>query len=90
MQVNFLWFDPADKPIEAKISEAAARYAEKFGRAADRAYVNRHAIDHDLTIDGIVVTADRHILTNHIWMGCEVEKSVIFQPDATKEKVNGR
>lgn len=74
MQSGLLWYDNAPaKPLADKVRAAAARYAEKFGKAPDHVYVNAAEQGDVSEVDGITVTGVTNILRSHIWIGCAAE-----------------
>jgi len=45
MQTGLLWYDDdPQRPLEAKISRAAERYRDKYGRLPDTCYVHPQAV----------------------------------------------
>jgi hypothetical protein len=72
MTSGLLWYDnDPTKPVPQKVREAAARFEQKFGFAADRVYVNAHDLPDPPTVDGITVVPANNILRNHLWIGCD-------------------
>jgi hypothetical protein len=67
MKLGLLWYD-ADRRVspQARLAEAATRFAERFGRPANCCHVNPE----DLFADPIIsVVADPSILKHHFWVG---------------------
>jgi hypothetical protein len=73
MQIGLLWYD--DDPrraLEEKVSQAAARYREKFGREPNVCYVHPTVMVHNEAKCGAVrVLAAPGILPHHFWLGVE-------------------
>ena len=76
MQIGLLWFDDDPrKTLEAKIQQAAARYHEKFGNAANTCYVNpavatAHSIPGD-NDSGLRELPARSVRPNYFWLGVD-------------------
>ena len=68
---GLLWFDPDKRrPPQEKLDQAAARYAERFGRQANTCHVNpaepfEHAV--------LRVVPDPAVLRNYFWVGEDEE-----------------
>lgn len=73
MEAGLLWFD--DDPrrdLRTKITAAAQRYEQKFGRRPNICYVNPMTINgHTLEQDGVRVLAIQHIPPHHFWLGVQ-------------------
>ncbi|HZO27476.1 MAG TPA: hypothetical protein VFH48_15965, partial [Chloroflexota bacterium] len=67
MKLGLLWYD-ADQRVspQARLAEAATRFAEKFGRPANCCHVNPDDLFADQAIS---VVADPTILKHHFWVG---------------------
>ena len=67
MKLGLLWYD-ADQRVspQARLAEAATRFAEKFGRPANCCHVNPDDLFADQAIS---VVADPSILKHHFWVG---------------------
>ncbi len=69
MDVGLLWFDDSRKVTpQTKLAAAAARYAERFGRAANCCHVHPDQLFAD---PSIAVVSDPHILPHHLWVGLD-------------------
>jgi hypothetical protein len=83
MQTGLLWFDDTpNRDLRVKVEDAARRYWEKFGIAADTCYVN------DAMLEGsevrvapqvpqnapLRVVAASNILLHHFWVGVEDQR----------------
>ncbi len=77
MKVGWMWFDDDPKrTIEEKVSLAAQRYREKFGRAPNTCYVNQATLSQEETHYGpLHVIAVHNILPNYFWLGEAEAKS---------------
>jgi hypothetical protein len=40
VEIGLLWYDDTEMEFAAKVQQVAQRYEEKFGRRANRCYVN--------------------------------------------------
>ncbi len=75
MQAGLLWFDnDPGRSVAAKATDAAERFAEKFGVAPDVCYVNARSLgEGELVIpfhEGkLRLTPASNILVNHFWIG---------------------
>ena len=85
MQTGLLWYDDdPQRPLEAKISLAAERYRDKYGRLPDTCYVHPQAVAGRPTGtlqvtcrpaaaapgNGTVrIVSAPYILVNHFWLG---------------------
>ncbi|MSP13141.1 MAG: hypothetical protein EXR62_09305 [Chloroflexi bacterium] len=77
LEEGMLWQDSDKKhPLAAKIKEAAAWFAEKYGAAPDVCYVHPEMLpaDKDMPdgphiIDGVEVLASRFINRGLLWIG---------------------
>jgi hypothetical protein len=71
MREGLLWYD--DDPrreIGEKVRQAAARYLQKFGVAADVCYVNDRAIERgELRVGEVRVLPMSNVRPNHFWIG---------------------
>lgn len=67
MKLGLLWYD-ADKRVspQARLAEAATRFAERFGRRANCCHVNPTQMFDD---PAITVVADASVLKDHFWVG---------------------
>lgn len=67
MKLGLLWYD-ADRRItpQARLADAADRYAARFGRRANCCHVNPEQLFDDTSV---VIVADPAVLKNHIWVG---------------------
>jgi hypothetical protein len=68
MQEGLLWFD-ADAKIapQAKLAEAAARFAERFGRPANCCHV--HPDELFAAPNGFAIVPNPAVLRHHFWVG---------------------
>lgn len=72
MKSGLLWYDASpDKPLAAKLAEAAQRYYQKFGVRPNQAYINPTAWTKELAqaTSELKVDPRPSILLNHIWLG---------------------
>jgi hypothetical protein len=80
MKTGMLWFDDDPKrTLYDKISIAAKRFHEKYGKPADACYINPTTANGD-TLTAIVANNHRlhikqvnSIRPNHFWLGMESE-----------------
>jgi hypothetical protein len=67
MQEGLLWFDADAKTApQAKLAEAAARFAERFGRPANCCHVHP---DELFAAPDFVVVPNPAVLRHHFWVG---------------------
>jgi hypothetical protein len=73
MREGLLWFD-SDKrrTAEQKLDQAAARYAERFGRPPNLCHVNPAEV---FAHTAIKVLADPAVLRGHFWVGRDEEQA---------------
>jgi hypothetical protein len=71
IQVGLLWLDDDPRrPLALKISQAAQRYAAKYGRAPDICYVHPSALNGSSVEAGpIRVLPAADLLPHHLWLG---------------------
>jgi hypothetical protein len=81
MQTGLLWYDDdPQRTLEAKISRAAQRYREKYGRLPDTCYVHPQVMAGGTGNDRAVGLSDAgngsvrvvsapYVLLNHFWLG---------------------
>jgi len=71
MKMGLLWFDDDPKrSLAEKISEAAARYREKFGVEPDTCYVNPLSLpEGEVGRTRVRVIPAATILPHHLWVG---------------------
>ena len=69
MREGLLWYDADGKrPAHQKIEDAARRYQERFGRAANCCHVHPgEEIEHPT----LHVVADLKVLPHHFWVGVD-------------------
>lgn len=94
MKSGLLWFDDSKKkPLSQKISEAQARYKEKFGVFPNTIFINPHDGAKDdvqfeicrlfIEKDGGTLSTKPTVMANHIWLGIDESKvPVTDQPEA--------
>ena len=68
MREGLLWYDASNRSVVQKIDEAARRYQERFGRAANCCHVrSADGIQHPT----LHVVANPTILPHHFWIGVD-------------------
>src|SRR5829696_1100733 len=67
MKLGLLWYD-ADRRLspQARLAEAASRFAQRFGRPANCCHVHPEELFAD---PAITVRADPSVLKHHFWVG---------------------
>jgi hypothetical protein len=67
MEQGLLWFDASARVSpQAKLAEAAARFAERFGRPANCCHVHpTEAFD----APGFAIVPNPSVLPHHLWVG---------------------
>lgn len=71
MREGLLWFDPDKRRApQDKLDQAAARYAERFGRRPDTCHVNPAELFQHPTLS---VLPDSTVLPHHFWVGEDEE-----------------
>jgi len=76
MKVGLLWYDddPA-RNLNQKVSRAASRYQQKFGRQPTVCYVHPSALDGEVkNVGRIKVAALASVLRYHFWVGEESDE----------------
>lgn len=64
------WYDPdKKKPPAAKLSEAAHRYAQKWGRTPRVALVNASELDQLVGVTTLDIRGVSHVAVNTYWVG---------------------
>ena len=67
MNIGILWYDANAKlSAQAKLAQAAARFAERFRRPANCCHVHPSELFVDPTIE---VIADPSVPPHHLWVG---------------------
>ncbi len=67
MKEGLLWLDRNAKlSPQAKLGQAAARFAERFGRPANCCHVHP---DHLFEQPGMEIVPDPAVLPHHLWVG---------------------
>lgn len=76
MRVGMLWFDDTpDRPLNAKIEQAAQYYKEKYGKSPNVCYVHPSYLPRGDSLDQPIRTLVAHdILPHHLWIGLKTEK----------------
>jgi hypothetical protein len=70
LEVGLLWYDDSPTDFAAKVSAAAERYEEKFGRPPNRCYVHPECLPEEgVPANGIKVLPSPGVLPNHFWVG---------------------
>jgi hypothetical protein len=76
MKIGLLWFDDdSERVIEEKVEQAARRYREKFGHAANTCYVNPISLQgngdlgDEFLCGSVKVILAPKILPHHFWLG---------------------
>jgi hypothetical protein len=78
VSLGWLWFDDDPKTsLEEKISQAAARFGQKFGRPPRVCYVSQKALDNRSPAPGSVqVRAASNVLPGHFLFVVEEQAAV--------------
>src|SRR3954468_23738883 len=67
MKFGLLWYDADQRvSLQARLADAAARFAQRFGRPANCCHVNPEQVFADPAIS---VVADPSVLKDHFWVG---------------------
>ena len=72
IQEGLLWFDDSQKrSLADKVTQAAQRYQQKYGRAPNVCYVHpqQPGMAEGLTVAGVRVLPFKGILPNNFWLG---------------------
>jgi len=70
VNIGILWYDQNPKtPLAQKVYEAAERYREKFGVAANTCYVNPVMLDSETRVPGFELRTRASIRPHHYWVG---------------------
>ncbi|NLG28136.1 MAG: hypothetical protein GX557_09505 [Chloroflexi bacterium] len=71
IHIGLLWFDDhQERPFEARIEKAVARYVAKFGHAPNVCYVNPGCLPQPAVAPAsLEVRTARDILPNHFMLG---------------------
>ncbi len=71
MREGLLWYDGDKRRApQEKLDQAAARYAERFGRPPNRCHVNPSELfEHP----SVKVVGDQAVLPHHLWIGQDEE-----------------
>lgn len=70
MSTGLLWYDnDKNKSMTQKVVDAKERYAQRFQRPANLAYVNSSDFPFVGIVDGIEILSKHTILPNHVWVG---------------------
>jgi hypothetical protein len=70
MEWGLLWFDDtASRPLEDKVSRAAAHYEKKYGQAPTLCFVNPSARNGTAQVGEIQVEALTSVMPNCLWIG---------------------
>lgn len=86
MREGLLWFDNDPKrSLEEKVSRAAERYFQKFGRRPDTCYVNPSMVPEQggARPTAVRVIAAKNILPHHLWVGVAPPESQDLQKRAS-------
>lgn len=68
--IGMLWYDNSKSDLATKICAAVGYYEVKYGETASLCLVNPAEMNgHKIIIPGIEVRTDKHVMTNHIWVG---------------------
>ena len=77
MDEGLLWFDTSPKLTpQAKLAQAAARFAERFGRPANCCHVHP---DHLFADPAFAIVPNPAVLPGHLWVGRD-ESLVVKRP----------
>lgn len=67
---GLLWYDDDPRrPLAQKVARAAARYRQRFGAVPNICYVHPSALDADVQVGVVRVTASPTTLRHHFWIG---------------------
>ena len=70
MEWGLLWFDDtASRPLEDKVSRAAAHYEKKYGQAPTLCFVNPAAKNGTDVVGAIQVQTLPNVMPNCLWIG---------------------
>jgi hypothetical protein len=70
MDMGLLWYDDtADRPLEAKVSRAAAHYQRKFGQLPTLCFVHPSAKNGTDQVGGVQVETLKTVGPNYLWIG---------------------
>lgn len=70
MRVGLLIYDSTkDRTFSEKVSRAAARYREKYGRAAQLCYVRTIPEGTPDIIAGVLIAKSSTVQVDHLWLG---------------------
>lgn len=75
MDTGLLWFDPGSRSQQVKLTQAAARFAERFGRPANCCHVNPNQVFED---PSFTIVPNPSVLPNHLWVGHD--PALVVQP----------
>ncbi len=70
MKQGLVWYDgDPKKTLDAKMTEAAKRYKEKYGSEPTVCYVNpSHLADKQRTVGKMRIVSASQVLPNHLWL----------------------
>lgn len=74
---GMLWFDNDPKSsLAVKVIRAADYYKKKYGKVPNKCYINPKDREKKLKgfVNGIKIFTSPTIITNHIWIGREVQQ----------------
>jgi hypothetical protein len=72
MKMGLLWYDAGSKSLAEKVTEAAERYQERVGEAANVCYVHPDLLPEGTQqVAGLRVHPSAQILRHHYWVGRE-------------------
>jgi len=70
VNIGILWYDKDPKTsLAQKVYEAAERYREKFGVAANTCYVNPDMVAGETRVPGFELRTRASIRPHHYWVG---------------------
>ncbi|MCC6178267.1 MAG: hypothetical protein IT305_23430 [Chloroflexi bacterium] len=84
MKVGILWYDANPKlAAQDRLAEAAARYADRFGHAANCCHVNPAEVFDDPSVQ---VVADPVVLPHHLWVGYDESLAPAATPRVRRKR----
>ncbi len=74
MNIGLLWYDSSAKELAVKVTMAARRYRERFGKEPNVCYVHPTTLpDGECKVNGIRVLTATRVLRHHLWVSHEQE-----------------